>query len=103
MVPEPRPFQCPIATRTQESRVQPTSDALKWQAVMDRDQSSEGRFYYGVSSTRIYCRPTCPSRRPTRARVEFFDTPEMAETAGYRPCRRCEPRSVQPASSRQVQ
>jgi AraC family transcriptional regulator, regulatory protein of adaptative response / methylated-DNA-[protein]-cysteine methyltransferase len=83
--------------------VQPTTDAVKWQAVIDRDPGSEGRFYYGVSSTGIYCRPTCPSRRPTRARVEFFDTPEKAEAAGYRPCRRCDPRSSQPASTRRVQ
>jgi AraC family transcriptional regulator, regulatory protein of adaptative response / methylated-DNA-[protein]-cysteine methyltransferase len=83
--------------------VQPTSDAVKWQAVIDRDSDSEGRFYYGVSSTGIYCRPTCPSRRPTRARVAFFDTPELAEAAGYRPCRRCEPRTSQPSSSRQIE
>ena len=83
--------------------MQATSDTVKWQAVINRDPGSEGRFYYGVSSTRIYCRPTCPSRRPTRARVAFFDTPELAEAAGYRPCRRCDPRSRQSASSRLVQ
>jgi AraC family transcriptional regulator, regulatory protein of adaptative response / methylated-DNA-[protein]-cysteine methyltransferase len=83
--------------------VQLTADAVKWQAVINRDPGSEGRFYYGVSSTGIYCRPTCPSRRPTRARVAFFDTPELAEAAGYRPCRRCDPQSSQPASTRQIQ
>jgi AraC family transcriptional regulator of adaptative response/methylated-DNA-[protein]-cysteine methyltransferase len=76
--------------------------AVRWQAVIDRDPGSDGRFFYGVSSTGIYCRPTCPSRRPQRAHVHFFDTPEAAEAAGYRACRRCEPRSSQPAATRRV-
>lgn len=79
------------------------TDELKWQAVMDRDPAQDGRFVYGVSSTRIYCRPTCPSRRPLRTRVKFYPTPEAAELAGYRACRRCEPGISPPASVRQVQ
>lgn len=62
-----------------------------WRAVQHRDRSYDGRFVYAVSSTRIFCRPSCPSRRPTAATVEFFGSPADAERAGYRPCKRCRP------------
>jgi AraC family transcriptional regulator, regulatory protein of adaptative response / methylated-DNA-[protein]-cysteine methyltransferase len=64
-----------------------------WRAVERRDASYDGRFVYAVSSTKIYCRPSCASRRPTRSRVEFFSAPTDAERAGYRPCKRCRPTS----------
>jgi AraC family transcriptional regulator of adaptative response/methylated-DNA-[protein]-cysteine methyltransferase len=54
----------------------------------------DGLFVYAVRSTGIYCRPTCPSRRPRREQVEFFDACDAAEAAGFRPCRRCHPRDV---------
>jgi AraC family transcriptional regulator of adaptative response/methylated-DNA-[protein]-cysteine methyltransferase len=63
----------------------------RWDAVLLRDRSADGRFVYGVTSTGIFCRPGCPSRRPRRDRVRFFDTPVAAAQAGFRPCRRCEP------------
>jgi AraC family transcriptional regulator of adaptative response/methylated-DNA-[protein]-cysteine methyltransferase len=66
-------------------------DAEAWQAVLDRDARYDGRFVYAVSSTHIYCRPTCPSRRPLRANVRFLDTPVTAERAGFRACKRCKP------------
>jgi AraC family transcriptional regulator, regulatory protein of adaptative response / methylated-DNA-[protein]-cysteine methyltransferase len=62
-----------------------------WRAVARRDALADGLFVYAVSSTRIYCRPSCPSRKPRRDRVEFFPTPAMAEGRGYRACRRCRP------------
>jgi len=62
-----------------------------WEAVLNRDRRCDGRFVYAVSSTRVYCRPSCPSRRPTRNHVMFFDSPQRAETAGYRACLRCRP------------
>ena len=62
-----------------------------WRAVQQRDRSYDGRFVYAVSSTRIFCRPSCPSRRPTAAKVEFFPSPQDAERAGYRACKRCRP------------
>src|SRR6266496_2211235 len=74
-----------------------------WRAVQDRDRRFDGRFVYGVSSTHIFCRPSCSSRRPTRARVEFFATPVEAERAGYRACKRCRPTSAEaPAIERAV-
>ena len=66
-----------------------------WRAVERRDQRFDGRFVYAVRSTRIYCRPSCPSRRPARDRVAFYSAPAAAEEAGYRACRRCHPREAQ--------
>lgn len=68
------------------------SDADAWRAVEQRDARHDGRFVYAVRSTMIYCRPSCASRRPSRAKVSFFDTPDDAERAGYRACLRCHPR-----------
>jgi AraC family transcriptional regulator of adaptative response/methylated-DNA-[protein]-cysteine methyltransferase len=62
-----------------------------WQAVVERDRAWDGRFVYAVASTRIFCRPSCPARRPRREGVAFFDTPATAERAGFRACRRCRP------------
>src|SRR5438874_12173576 len=69
-------------------------DEARWRAVLDREPAADGAFYYAVRSTRIYCRPTCPARRPRREHVAYFDTPEAAERAGFRPCRRCRPDEV---------
>jgi AraC family transcriptional regulator, regulatory protein of adaptative response / methylated-DNA-[protein]-cysteine methyltransferase len=63
-----------------------------WQAVLERDSQANGKFVYAVRSTGIYCRPTCPARRPQREQVLFFTLPEAAEEAGFRACRRCQPR-----------
>lgn len=62
-----------------------------WQAVLSRDASMDGRFFYAVRSTGIFCRPSCPSRRPGRAQVRFFEQAAAAEQAGFRACRRCRP------------
>lgn len=65
-----------------------------WKAVMARDRRFRQLFVYGVRSTGIYCRATCPSRRPNRDQVAFFAGPEAAEHAGFRPCRRCDPKNT---------
>lgn len=62
-----------------------------WQAVLARDGSKDGKFYYAVASTGVYCRPSCPARRPRPEHVRFFARREEAEGAGFRPCRRCRP------------
>jgi AraC family transcriptional regulator of adaptative response/methylated-DNA-[protein]-cysteine methyltransferase len=62
-----------------------------WQDVVAHNQAADGLFVYAVQSTGVYCRPSCPSRRPRRDRVEFFPSPGMASAAGYRACRRCRP------------
>ncbi len=71
-----------------------------WQAVMMRDEGLDGAFVYAVRSTGVYCRPSCPSRRPGREQVMFFAQPEAAEEAGFRACKRCRPREL---SSREEQ
>ncbi len=68
-----------------------TTDDLRWDAVLARDHKSDGSFVYAVDSTKVYCRPSCPSRRPSRSLVRFFAVPELAEVAGYRACKRCRP------------
>jgi AraC family transcriptional regulator of adaptative response/methylated-DNA-[protein]-cysteine methyltransferase len=62
-----------------------------WRAVEERDAAWDGRFVYAVRSAGVYCRPSCPSRRPRRTQVVFYPLPEAAEQCGYRPCRRCRP------------
>ena len=66
----------------------------KWQQVMARDARQDGRFVFAVRTTGVYCRPSCPSRRPRRDSVEFFASPHEAERAGYRACLRCRPKAV---------
>lgn len=73
-----------------------------WQALLNRDVRYNGVFFYGVRSTGIYCRPTCPARRPKRSQVIIFHTCEEAEAAGFHPCRRCHPRQVPPPDQRAV-
>src|SRR5689334_12307749 len=66
----------------------PMDEERCWQAVLAREIDFDGVFVYGVRSTGIFCRPTCPSRRPRRAQVVFFGQPSAAERAGFRACRR---------------
>src|SRR5260370_1454191 len=65
-----------------------------WQAALARDSRADGTFVLAVRSTHIYCRPSCPARRPLRRNVIFFRTREEAEKQGYRPCRRCRPNEI---------
>lgn len=62
-----------------------------WQAVLDRDRRFDGRFVLAVRTTGIYCRPSCPARRPLRRNIVFYGGCEDAEKAGYRACKRCQP------------
>jgi AraC family transcriptional regulator of adaptative response/methylated-DNA-[protein]-cysteine methyltransferase len=65
-----------------------------WTAVMARNATRDGEFVFAVSTTGVYCRPSCPARRPRRENVKFFRRPDQAEKAGYRACLRCRPRSL---------
>src|SRR5262244_1800874 len=77
-------------------------DERYWRAVLARDRRADGMFFFAVRSTSIYCRPSCPARRPLRANTLFFQTRQDAEREGYRPCRRCKPNEI-PASALIVQ
>ena len=74
----------------------------RWAAVASRDGSEDGRFVYGVTSTGVYCRPSCPSRRPRPDRVRFYADPDAAEAAGFRACRRCHPRDRRTSTEQAV-
>ena len=63
----------------------------KYRAIAACDAACDGLFYYGVVTTGIYCRPSCPSRTPKRENLRFFASREEAEAAGFRPCKRCRP------------
>jgi AraC family transcriptional regulator, regulatory protein of adaptative response / methylated-DNA-[protein]-cysteine methyltransferase len=69
-------------------------DDRRWQAVQRREVRGEDEFVYAVRSTGIYCRASCPSRRPRRDQVSYFAAPDAAEAAGYRACLRCRPREA---------
>src|SRR5271170_7545241 len=70
------------------------ADATRWEAVLGRDNSLDGAFVFGVSSTGIFCRPSCPAKRPRRDNVTFYDDPLQAEEQGYRACLRCRPKAI---------
>ncbi|MEQ8280769.1 MAG: bifunctional DNA-binding transcriptional regulator/O6-methylguanine-DNA methyltransferase Ada [Deltaproteobacteria bacterium] len=78
-----------------------TEDDPRWTAVMQRDVSADGTFFYSVATTGVYCRPSCASRRANPKNVAFHTTTADAEHAGFRPCRRCEPH-LQPKAQRQA-
>ncbi len=73
------------------------ADERRWKAVLERDSSLDGDFFCAVETTGVYCRPSCPARKPKRANVRFFETREEAERAGFRPCKRCKPDRIGPA------
>jgi AraC family transcriptional regulator, regulatory protein of adaptative response / methylated-DNA-[protein]-cysteine methyltransferase len=86
------------ATQARPSNDQPERDHAgedrRWNAVVARDSAHDAEFVFAVSTTGVYCRPSCPARRPRRENVTFFPRPEQAEKAGFRACLRCRPRSV---------
>lgn len=70
------------------------NDETRWDAIQRRDRSKDGVFVFAVSTTGIYCRPSCPARRPRPENVRYFGDPGSAERAGFRACRRCQPRNA---------
>lgn len=68
-------------------------DEVKWSAITQRNPFASGKFLYGVTTTKVFCRPVCPARLPRRANVVFFTSPDAAKHAGFRPCMRCRPDS----------
>src|SRR5215831_9794946 len=96
------------ATYNEESSMKsaaPTvaSDEARWQAILKRDSGRDGTFVFGVLSTGVFCRPSCPARRPLRKNVSFFDSPQQAEKAGLRACLRCRPTDASAGKSALVQ
>jgi AraC family transcriptional regulator of adaptative response/methylated-DNA-[protein]-cysteine methyltransferase len=83
-----------ILSEANESEMSTTFENKWWDAVLARDATRDGEFFFGVTSTGVYCRPSCPAKRPRRENVAFFQRPEDAEKAGFRACLRCKPRSA---------
>jgi AraC family transcriptional regulator, regulatory protein of adaptative response / methylated-DNA-[protein]-cysteine methyltransferase len=83
----------------QDPGISPQAAARFWQATLDRDTRADGSFVFAVRSTHIYCRPSCPARRPLRQNALFFRTTEEAENHGFRPCQRCRPKEQHEAAS----
>jgi AraC family transcriptional regulator, regulatory protein of adaptative response / methylated-DNA-[protein]-cysteine methyltransferase len=76
---------------TSEKSPQFATDDARWRAVVKKDARGDGRFWFAVKTTGVYCRPSCPSRQPSRENVAFYTTPKDAEKAGFRACKRCDP------------
>ena len=98
-----QPQHTGIAAQNHTSHGNPSASAApslfpgrQWQQVLARDTAADGQFFYAVKSTMIYCRPSCPSRRPARQNVRFFPTASAAEQAGFRACKRCRPELATP-------
>src|SRR3989442_8548692 len=77
-----------------EQNITPHAAARYWRATLSRDARADGTFVLAVRSTHIYCRPSCPARRPLRHNVVFFRTGAEAEQQGFRACLRCRPNEV---------
>jgi AraC family transcriptional regulator of adaptative response/methylated-DNA-[protein]-cysteine methyltransferase len=90
----PKPTQEAIVNLAELQAAPDPLDDARWRAVASRDKGADGSFFFGVRTTGIYCRPGCASRTPRREHVRFFATPDEAERAGLRPCKRCTPRDA---------
>lgn len=78
------------------------TDEARWSAVVARDRAQDGTFVFAVRTTGVYCKPSCASRRALRKNVEFYADPDSAEAAGFRACKRCDPRSADSAVDRTI-
>src|SRR5918997_297376 len=87
-----------LARQLEQTRPADVTDSVDvegaWAAFERRDRNWDGRVIGAVKTTGIYCKPSCPARRPRRENVEFFVTAEEARAAGYRSCLRCKPDEV---------
>src|SRR5271169_3297077 len=90
---EPMPARQPGPSAKPTTQSVEAADDPRWNAVVARDAARDGEFVFAVSSTGVYCRPSCAARRPRRENVRFFARPEQAEQEGYRACLRCRPKS----------
>ncbi len=78
-------------SKTERGQGKYADDDERWKAVVHRESGADGKFFYSVKSTGVYCRPTCAARRPLRENVQFHTSCAEAEGAGFRACRRCQP------------
>jgi AraC family transcriptional regulator of adaptative response/methylated-DNA-[protein]-cysteine methyltransferase len=81
----------PLPTRTRTARTRSVADDPRWARIVARDKTADGHFWYSVSTTGVYCRPSCPSRTPNPKNVRLHDSLESVRATGLRPCKRCNP------------
>jgi AraC family transcriptional regulator of adaptative response/methylated-DNA-[protein]-cysteine methyltransferase len=74
-------------------------DVSRWRAIVERDRTADDAFVYGVLTTGVFCRASCPSRRPGRENARFYANAAEAESAGFRACLRCRPNGPSPAQT----
>ena len=79
---------------SKEKGPQFATDKARWQALLNKDARGDGKFWYSVKTTGVFCRPSCPSRQPNRENVAFYTTVKDAENAGFRACKRCDPTGI---------
>jgi AraC family transcriptional regulator of adaptative response/methylated-DNA-[protein]-cysteine methyltransferase len=79
------------------------TESQMWHAIVARDARSDGAFWYGVTTTGVFCRPSCASRRARRENVRFFASPAAAVDAGFRPCKRCTPLAARDAVAARIE
>src|ERR1700754_490480 len=77
--------------KTEKTTPLPVAADLRWARILRRDRTADGKFWYSVTTTGVYCRPSCPSRTANPKNVQLHDTLESAKATGFRPCRRCNP------------
>src|SRR5512139_2024405 len=80
-----------MLAKTSRAPLRSVADDPRWARVVARDKTADGRFWYSVSTTGVYCRPSCPSRIANPSNVVLHDTLASAKATGFRPCRRCNP------------
>lgn len=78
----------------------PADQDPRWSAVVERGPAFDGKFYYSVKTTGVYCHPSCAARLARPEHVAFHDTPQDAERSGFRPCKRCKPDQGSPRERR---
>lgn len=85
-MPRPRTHLKPTTPTRRDS-----DENARWETVKSRDEAADGHFWFSVATTGVYCYPSCAARRPLRRNVEFHDSRDEAERAGFRACKRCRP------------
>jgi AraC family transcriptional regulator of adaptative response/methylated-DNA-[protein]-cysteine methyltransferase len=78
-------------TQTVKAMAPSVADDPRWALIVARDKTADGQLWYSVSTTGVYCRPSCPSRTANPRNVQLYDTLESAKATGFRPCKRCNP------------
>src|SRR3981189_3302642 len=84
----------PTFAKTVKPELSSVADDPRWERIVARDKTAEGHLWYSVSTTGVYCRPSCPSRAANPMNVQLHDTLESAKATGFRPCRRCNPEGL---------